>query len=300
MKKKQKTSIIFLLFLFLSLNTKIAFSNESLPCNLFFHNSSIKHIILIDKSKKTLYLFKVNNDLPKIILKFDNILLGENPGDKMIEGDKKTPEGIYQITSFIPPHKLHSRYGAGAFTLNYPNILDKKNGKTGYGIWIHGFDESKNKTSTKGCIALKNDPIKQLKKYSIIKSFVIITDKTDFIDFNEYQKKKNNLMKYINNYLNILKHGEIKKLSKLIDDNFIDSYGQNKEEYLKTMRKLIKENELDNAKINDIAFLFKNLRNGMLNFKLILKTKSYQKNLFIKFEDSKFIIMAEKSMETEE
>src|SRR3989338_108056 len=73
----------------------------------------------------------------RIIDKF-NILLGKNSGDKEIAGDMKTPVGVYKIIAAKNDDELAPMYGPKAFVLNYPNALDKKSGKTGSGIWIHG------------------------------------------------------------------------------------------------------------------------------------------------------------------
>ena len=58
--------------------------------------------------------------------------------DKFAEGDRRTPIGVYHILQNIPGSRLPDLYGNGALTLNYPNALDRREGRTGSGIWIHG------------------------------------------------------------------------------------------------------------------------------------------------------------------
>jgi murein L,D-transpeptidase YafK len=96
--------------------------------------------------------------------------------DKMMEGDRKTPEGVYHIASKRPHEKWDKM-----MVIDFPTQadLDKfkerkakglvpKNAKIGGGIAIHGtwphddlaVDLYQNWTN--GCIALKNDDVDEL------------------------------------------------------------------------------------------------------------------------------------------
>jgi len=96
-------------------------------------------------------------------------VIGANNHDKRTEGDFATPEGVYFFLRFAPGKTLAENYGYGAFVLNYPNFLDRKERKEGGGIWIHGH--SINKTmgvdvlDTKGCIAVSNDVLKEMNEF---------------------------------------------------------------------------------------------------------------------------------------
>ncbi|HEB66867.1 MAG TPA: hypothetical protein ENI93_02865 [Gammaproteobacteria bacterium] len=84
---------------------------------------------------------------------------GKLDGNKHRRGDLRTPEGVYFITSHIPPEKLPDKYGIGAFPVNYPNELDRRLGKTGDGIWLHGTESryySRPPKDSEGCVVLTN------------------------------------------------------------------------------------------------------------------------------------------------
>jgi len=74
-------------------------------------------------------------------------------GTKKREGDRKSPEGFYQIK----PAQLHptSRFHL-AFNIGYPNQLERSLGYTGSAIMIHG-----NCVSV-GCYAMTNKYIEEL------------------------------------------------------------------------------------------------------------------------------------------
>lgn len=77
---------------------------------------------------------------------------GQLEGDKQQINDLRTPEGIYFVEYKIANGLDFKEYGGIAYTLNYPNPVDKLRGKTGHGIWIHskGFEL----VPTKGCVAI--------------------------------------------------------------------------------------------------------------------------------------------------
>lgn len=108
--------------------------------------------------------------------------------DKMMEGDRKTPEGTFHITSKRAHEKWHRM-----FMLDYPNResyekfnqrkaqgMIPKSAKIGGGIAIHGtwphddivVDDYTNWTN--GCISLKNEDIDELDSILPIGTKVVI------------------------------------------------------------------------------------------------------------------------------
>ena len=87
---------------------------------------------------------------------------GQVLGDKQKEGDKKTPEGVYFVESRKTQGLNYQLYGREAYTLNYPNPVDRLHNKTGHGIWIHGRGTPIVPRETKGCVALNNNDIAEL------------------------------------------------------------------------------------------------------------------------------------------
>ena len=78
---------------------------------------------------------------------------------KRVEGDKRTPLGVYFTTARLAEQGLGKLYGSGAMPLNYPNAWDRLKGRTGYGIWLHGVPYNtynRPPLATNGCVALPN------------------------------------------------------------------------------------------------------------------------------------------------
>ncbi|MFP4315811.1 MAG: L,D-transpeptidase family protein [Desulfovibrionales bacterium] len=106
----------------------------------------------IDKSRQELFFYEHHSPL-KLVHNF-TCSTGQVEGDKFKEGDLRTPEGVYFLERRLDKGLDYSLYGDLAFTLNYPNPVDRIRGKSGYGIWIHGRGHSIVSRETKGCVAL--------------------------------------------------------------------------------------------------------------------------------------------------
>ena len=127
---------------------------------------AIKHALAVDTSRSRLYLFENTTAGLKLVSDY-YISVGKLGIEKSVEGDQRTPLGVYFITSNLNPKSLRDFYGAGALPINYPNQLDIKRGKTGGGIWLHGTPPeqfSRAPLSTDGCVALANPDLERIIK----------------------------------------------------------------------------------------------------------------------------------------
>lgn len=123
-----------------------------------------KYAFVVDTSKSTLYVFENRNGAPHYIADY-YISSGKNGIDKFREGDKKTPLGVYHVTSRMPREKLADLYGVGAFPINYPNEWDRRQGRNGSGIWLHGTPSntySRPPRASDGCVVLTNQDLEAI------------------------------------------------------------------------------------------------------------------------------------------
>lgn len=121
--------------------------------------------IVVEKLHHRMSLFKTNENNQIELVKTYRAITGRDPGDKLSRGDLRTPEGIYFVTGRLDDDELPAKYGRLAFTLDYPNIYDKRKRKSGYGIWIHATDDAerlKKPFDTEGCVVVSNEDILDL------------------------------------------------------------------------------------------------------------------------------------------
>jgi murein L,D-transpeptidase YafK len=117
-------------------------------------------LVGIDKASQTFYMFGKKSPLE--VLRKLTCATGQAAGDKTREGDRRTPEGVYFVEEKVPGKLDFDLYGNYAFSLNFPNPVDRLKGKTGHGIWIHGRGKQLVSQDTRGCVALTANDIKSL------------------------------------------------------------------------------------------------------------------------------------------
>lgn len=143
-----------------------------------------QHLILIDTVQSRLFLYKKSASGLQYHSDY-YVTIGKNGANKWIEGDKRTPTGLY-FTSKKITSQLSDFYGDGAYPLNYPNELDLHQNKTGYGIWLHGTPKdtySRPPRASDGCVVLSNPDLNKLAP--VLKAGnvpVIISDNIQWLD----------------------------------------------------------------------------------------------------------------------
>jgi murein L,D-transpeptidase YafK len=124
-------------------------------------------VILVDKKTNSLSVAEYVDGAYQMIRRY-HATLGKVRGDKEQEGDLKTPEGIYSLTSRLLPPSIKPKFGVMAFYVNYPNPFDKLAGRTGFDIMLHATDEPdrlKLDYDSEGCVVVKNEEIKEIEPY---------------------------------------------------------------------------------------------------------------------------------------
>ena len=161
---------------------------------------SQKYVLVLDSSKSTLFVFENDGNNMSYVADY-YMSVGKNGTDKLREGDKRTPLGVYHITSKLTPEKLTDFYGAGAFPINYPNEWDQLRGRDGYGIWLHGtpFDTySRPPRASDGCVVLANEDFAALSQYVMPgETPVIITDGIDWAPPESARKLREELAAHV-------------------------------------------------------------------------------------------------------
>lgn len=152
-------------FLSALLTSSVAFGSEVTPGG----NYSDFMMLTVDKSKLSAELRTwPEQQTDSRLLRTFKIAIGKAEGDKQVEGDNKTPEGVYFALNHIDGRTLPEKYGTLAIPIDFPNPIDHKEGKTGYGIWLHGVERDsriEEAKVTEGCVAFYNKDIANLSSW---------------------------------------------------------------------------------------------------------------------------------------
>jgi murein L,D-transpeptidase YafK len=156
-----------------------------LPRYVLQLNPEQKHALVVDSRRSRLYVFSNAAGKPKLIADY-YVTLGKKGVDKTREGDQKTPLGVYYVVANLPRSKLTDFYGSGAFPINYPNEWDRRQGRNGHGIWLHGVPSnlySRPPRASDGCIVLSNQDLDTLgRQLQVGLTPVIIADQVEWVD----------------------------------------------------------------------------------------------------------------------
>ncbi|MBD1400966.1 L,D-transpeptidase family protein [Pelovirga terrestris] len=183
------------------------------------------YALVIDKSKNRLYVFRNQGEgVPPRLVDDFYIVLGQQVGDKMIEGDLKTPTGTYFVTSYIDPEKLPPMYGSGAFPINYPNEYDRRRNKSGFGIWLHGTDRSlfsRPPLDSEGCVVLTNEEFEHIREYvQIGRTPVVITEGLEWLPPGDWQRQNQDVKDFIEEWRHQWEEGDLQGYLNLYADDF--------------------------------------------------------------------------------
>ena len=155
-----------------------------------------KHALVVDSRRSRLYVFENVGGRPQYVADY-YVTLGKNGVEKNREGDQKTPIGVYHVTANLSRQKLTDFYGSGAYPINYPNAWDRRLGRNGHGIWLHGTPSdtySRPPRASDGCIVLANGDLDALGRFMLPGvTPVVITDEIQWQDATALEAERQGL-----------------------------------------------------------------------------------------------------------
>lgn len=262
---------------------------------------SVTNIAIVDKKAQKMSVFVYEDGNLSTIFS-QNVLTGKM-GDKMQEGDLKTPVGTYEITRrFTPPTDY---YGPVAYSLSYPNLLDKVLKKTGGGIWIHGFPNGgairEDELNTKGCVALKNDLLLDFDKLMQSNTNTAIT----IINEDGYKEAKKNdlalILRDIFIWKNAWRDSKLEQYLDFYDENFTRFDGMKIQTFRAMKTQIFSRKEEKSIIFWDFKISpypnFDNEPIYRVSFRENYKTKKYKfngiKTLYVVLKNDKMQILVE-------
>jgi len=161
------------------------------------------HALVVDSKRSRMYVYENERGRPRFVADY-YVTLGKRGVDKAREGDQKTPVGVYHVTASLPRKKLADFYGSGAFPINYPNEWDKRHGRNGHGIWLHGTPSdtfARQPRASDGCIVLSKVDLNFLSaELQVGITSVIIADEIQWADSAEQEEERRSLAQAIESW----------------------------------------------------------------------------------------------------
>jgi murein L,D-transpeptidase YafK len=159
-------------------------------------------VVVVDKKNNQINLCNYNDGKLDVVKTY-RATFGKNTGDKLWEGDLKTPEGIYDLPYFKRPPALGKKFGPLAIYIGYPNAMDKRGKQTGSLIMLHGTDDPsrlERAFDSLGCVVTDNENVKEIADFvKPLTTKIVITREWDSLKNQpRLQKAKDFLKNWLN------------------------------------------------------------------------------------------------------
>jgi murein L,D-transpeptidase YafK len=178
---------------------------KKIPAVLTRLDGHYLYALAIDLKLSRLFVFENFNEQPRQIADYF-VSMGRGGPQKEKQGDLRTPLGVYFVQSYIPPQQLADKYGAGAYPINYPNVWDSFNGRTGYGIWLHGTRSgtyNRPPLASEGCVVLPNDDLVEVGSYIVLgQTPVLIGYDLKWLSVDQWKQQKEEVTSLFNQWAN--------------------------------------------------------------------------------------------------
>ena len=171
--------------------------SDAVPDMVLQLSDEYPYLVLVDLPGARLHLFRnVEGTLEPVGSRY--AAMGRAGFGKEVEGDLRTPVGIYHVTGWMGDDKLPELYGAGSLPLTYPNLWDRFKSKTGHGIWLHGVPRQtyvRAPRSSEGCVTMANEDLLWLKPYVVSsRAPVVLADQVNWTSRAKARQDRDTLL----------------------------------------------------------------------------------------------------------
>jgi murein L,D-transpeptidase YafK len=233
-------------------------ADERVPAYLIRLPASVKTVFLAETSTAAFHRFDHSGDQRIEYRGREYMSIGLGGAGKQRAGDLGTPLGIYFVTEQLDTSKLHEKYGVSAFPLDYPNGWDRRQERTGDGIWVHGVDRRggvRPKKDTDGCIALPNDKLLGLESRFLPNvTPVVIARELIWVDHGQVVAVRAELEAVVFQWADSLQRGNLHAYLSLYDSDF-RHWGMNKEEWTVLTVQTLGSRPITDVSISDMLLL---------------------------------------------
>ena len=216
-----------------------------------------KHAIAVDASRSRLYLFENTPSGPRLLRDY-YVSVGKAGVSKSIEGDQRTPLGVYYVTGLLNRKTLGDFYGSGALPINYPNMLDLRRSKSGRGIWLHGTPSNqfaRAPQATDGCLVISNPDLHHLSSTVEVQTTpIVVASKLTWVSPAALEPVAGNFESILRDWLNAKTRGEWAQVQSFYAPDF-NSYGRNLSQWLPELKAETARARSHQLQMNDLTLL---------------------------------------------
>ncbi len=214
-----------------------------------------RHVIVVDASLSRLHVF-ANKGNQLQLVGDSYVSVGKRGMLKVKEGDQRSPVGLYFVTSRLDPSGLSDFYGSAALPINYPNEWDRRLGRTGHGIWLHGVpSDTYNRAPliSDGCLALPNRDMALLSKMVDTGTTpVIIADRVNWVSAQEISRQREVFLARLEQWRRDWESRDDKRYARHYAKTF-RSGKMNYQSWIRHKRRVAKQKSFIKVRLDDIS-----------------------------------------------
>lgn len=276
---------------------------EKLPKQILQLAPSQKYALLADASRARLYIFENVSGEPRLLRDF-YVSVGRNGVDKRSEGDLKTPTGVYTFSTEKSRSQLTSFYGAGAYTLDYPNEWDETQGNSGHGIWLHGVPPdtySRPPKASEGCLVVANSDYQEINRYIRPNNTpIVIADRADWLDREAWLSARAEIERALDAWKADWERLDADRYFSHYTGDFLKRNGRG---WMESKRRNITQKNWIRVGLTDFSlFLYPSNDLAVVNFTQAYDSDKHRdvtrKRVYLKLEDGRWRIALEKNLQS--
>ncbi len=230
---------------------------NTIPAQFLTLSPRQRHAVAVDASRSRLYLFENTREGLRLVADY-YASVGKLGIDKYVEGDQRTPIGVYFITSRIDPSSLPNFYGAGALPINYPNPLDQSRGKTGSGIWLHGTPPdqfARAPQASDGCVVLSNPDLERLLRSVERSTPVVIAPELQWVAPDSVATARQQFDTVLQAWSSAKLQGDVQGLQRFYAPDFKNAAQQPRQEWLSKLASSGPQQSNKGVELKDKSYL---------------------------------------------
>lgn len=230
-------------------------------------SDSFAHAIVVDLPRARLYVLKNENGSLQL-QRHHYAAMGRNGARKQSAGDMRTPVGLYHVTNWIGDGALPELYGSGALPLDYPNVWDSLQQRTGSGIWLHGVPRdtySRPPRSSEGCVTMANADLDALRDYVRFgQTPVVLSDELEWVPASSVAPLRDTFLRHVEDWRQKWSNKDTEGyLSHYADDFSVD--GMNRAAFAAHKRRVNASKKYIDIKLRDLSlFRYPGVDQGLM------------------------------------
>lgn len=230
---------------------------ERLPEPLILLPESVRSVFVAETGASAFHRFE-NHDTGLEYRGSSYVSIGRDGVGKSRAGDRRTPLGVYFVTENLDTSRLHEKYGPLAFPLDYPNAWDRRHGRGGDGIWVHGVDPAGGERparDTDGCLALPNEALAAVAPaFRPNETPVVIARAVEWVEPESLDRLRQELLSVVGRWAGTLEAGDMPAWLGLYDPGFVH-WGMNRDEWAAFGLETFGRREIEAVAIDDLLLL---------------------------------------------